>query len=659
MDNIIIDCNELLLSKEFFIKNGYTSQSASMLFKRRAIKLNNKEYVVYNSLSKETQSRIPTENLIRNELSIEDISNYYHQYLYNSYSVFGKKYVENYTKEYPNANIKYILEASCKRVVWECLLQCYEPYKYNHLKGVYTAFNLIFPNLYKDWRVFNVIINRAKKDIDTVCLNKTILCNPKNAQSIPKEIYALIANLYGNPKCKNAKQIHTEIEKICKKRLLVIPSYSFVRTKCREFKKNATLYKTRYGEKAFAQNAKPYTHMEYKAVNVQWQIDGWNVPFYTKGYYRPVLVVVRDTYSKKVVGYSLDDTESTLSIVKALEDAVKNTGCIPREIVSDNHSFNKTNEATNLKDTFKEYGCTWIVTHNPQYKAIAERYFQHLGEAHCANYDGYLGKGILSNKRRDVRPSPEELSKFQKSGNWLTNDDIKAICINVIHDFNHTPLAEINTTPSQLYTECEIQSGISISDMDRLSLFILSTKHTVERGQINIIRAGKKYEFQLNAEQLLNWNFETVLVRYEDLNECIYIYSKKDVPIGRVDRKPTISGAKYEQTDEDKQLLYQHAGRVKGYISQSKKQIDDLNKNIHEDTQVHLDASKMTKDMYNGIIQKGLQNRALDMDLDINNAEIGLASLRNTDTKVLENKSPIKVRNHQISVINEDLDDED
>lgn len=645
------------MSFDFFVQNGIDQNTIYKLFQRKSVIINHNKYVAYNDIAPQTLKKLPSEKQIKNVLYVEQISDYYYACMYNANRVYGNKYIEHYQKEYPNVSIKTIYDISRKRVVWESLLQHYEPYKQNHLKGVYMAFNYLFPKLYKDYTVFNVMINKARNNIESVCINKTTVCNPKNAKKIPQEVYALIADLFGNPKCYNAKKIHTEIEKICKKRLLPVPSYSFVRIKCREFKKNAVLYKTRYGEKAFAQKRKPYTHMEYKSVNVQWQIDGWNVPFYIKGYRRPVLVVVRETFSKKIIGYSLDDTESTLSIVKALEDAVKNTGYIPREIISDNHTFNKTNEALNMKETFKSWGCEWIVSHNPQYKAVAERYFQHLGEIHCANYAGYLGKGILSNKNRDIRPAPEELSKYQRSGNWLTNDDIKAICISVVYEFNNTILNTIDKTPIQLYSECETQSGIAINDISRFNLFVLSSKHKIERGQINIIRGGIKYEFILNAEQMLNWNNDTVIVRYEDLNECIYIYDKKDRPIGRVDRKPVIKGAKYEQTQRDKQLLYEHTGRVKSYIKKSNKQLEDIKQHIHKDTQVHLDALKMPKDMYNDIIQKGLQNRAMEMNLDIENAEIGLAYLRNKRTTILENKSPIRIQKHTISVIKNNLED--
>ena len=84
-------------------------------------------------------------------------------------------------------------------------------------------------------------------------------------------------------------------------------------------------------------------------ANSQRQIDGWRLPFYMKGFETLTLFWVIDSYSKRVLGSFIDSSENTETILKGLASAVKETGVLPFEIVSDNHSFNQTKEAQDSK----------------------------------------------------------------------------------------------------------------------------------------------------------------------------------------------------------------------------------------------------------------------------------------------------------------------
>ena len=126
----------------------------------------------------------------------------------------------------------------------------------------------------------------------------------------------------------------------------------------------------RNGNDEWIYNELPYAGIaRASAPGGQWQIDGWRLPFYMDGFKTLTIFAVLDAHSGKVVGYHVDRTENSETILKGLENAVNNTGTLPQEIVSDNHSFNQTKEADSLKEALERLGCKWTVTQNRGIKA--------------------------------------------------------------------------------------------------------------------------------------------------------------------------------------------------------------------------------------------------------------------------------------------------
>ncbi len=99
-------------------------------------------------------------------------------------------------------------------------------------------------------------------------------------------------------------------------------------------------------------------------------MDGWEIPIYgyklnSKGgkeyFVKWVLFVIMDVHSRKIIGYHIAESENTETILKALEMAVRDTGTLPFEIVADNHAWNKTKEAENLKAKNKACSSSFTV----------------------------------------------------------------------------------------------------------------------------------------------------------------------------------------------------------------------------------------------------------------------------------------------------------
>lgn len=316
----------------------------------------------------------------------------------------------------------------------------------------------------------------------------------------------------------------------------------------------------------------------------QWQLDGWEVPlFYKKpngkgGFEcgcRAVLFAVLDAHSRKIVGFHVGESENTEVILKGLEKAIKNTGHVPFEIISDNHSFNKTKEAGNLKDELENMGVTWNVDSNPRRKALLERSFRTLGENHYKKCFGYTGQGIKSRSKYAV--TQQELKDiYLKPANNLTFDQVVAVTVYAIDEYNNSVIKKLKDTPDNLYRKSEMPNAIPVDEFKRISLFVRKSESKVTHGQINIKRGGTVYEYQLPAEYSEKYNNQTVGIRYADFNR-IYLYeADTDRPICSICPKFSIHGAQANQTERDKELLFKNKGRIKGIEIQGRKRKEKL-----------------------------------------------------------------------------------
>ena len=165
--------------------------------------------------------------------------------------------------------------------------------------------------------------------------------------------------------------------------------------------------------------------------------------------------------------------------------AVKETLTLPYEIVADNHSFNKTKEAENLKEKLEQYGVQWTVDSNPQRKSILERAFRTLGDEHFKNRYGYIGQGVKT-KVKNGLTSPELIGKYTKTENMLTYEQIVPIVCSVIEEYNKHKIISLDDTPKNRYERGEKQNVFHINMFKYMSLFFPKTAHKIQRGQITI-----------------------------------------------------------------------------------------------------------------------------------------------------------------------------
>lgn len=370
----------------------------------------------------------------------------------------------------------------------------------------------------------------------------------------------------------NQPQIAKKLWEWCDLNNMEKPSLAWVKLKCTELR---TITGTRNGNDYPFYHQQPYMGLiKAESANTQWLIDGWDLPFYMEGFKRLTLFAVFDSYSGKIVGYCIGKSENTETILKGLECAMRNTGVIPREIVSDNHSFNKTKEAEYFKDALAGICTVWNVSQNPRRKARIERFFRELGDNFCKEKPGYLGQGIKS-RMRNARPAQELIDEAIKHP--LSENQIALIGASCIEQYNSTK-KKGGKSPNELYEESvndknRRKAFLSANELRLAKLFIRRKESTVRGGMITIEREGIKHCFEVAANQYLKLEGKKFGVRYILESDEIYLFDlKTDEFVATLYRQKQAHAAIADRTEDDELLYYKHKGRLKGIANAVKKE---------------------------------------------------------------------------------------
>ena len=481
----------------------------------------------------------------------------------------------NYHGYYNLINEKYnVSKDNCKRfaekwAVWEYIKANRSSSK-NDLTIYHAAYDMLFPgHLTTKVSFLNFASAIDLKGIENKVIDQRAIT--KVAKRITSFQYAFLQSLYIQPQKIQPADAYKKLAEACEGLSEKPYSLASVKNYYREFENNAELFTQRYGA-AKAQKQQPYASLlPAMHRNTQWQQDGWTMPFWGANYQRYVLYLVRDNHSRKIVGWSIAESENTTLILEALEDAMRNTGVFPGEIVMDKHSFTKTEIAARICAETERMGAIWTVTINAQRNQLAERYNQYL-DALCKDFAGYLGKNLTATGK-DARPSQEALTQYGKTANFKTADEIKAIAAHVVTAFNKMELEPLEgVSPNEKYAQSEDINAFKVSESERVALVRPMSDYKVTRGQI-IIKVGmKRHEFQLPAALISRYNNRKVAAVWEDLAQGIYISDiATGEELGCIPPKRKIHGAIPDQTEEDRKWLNQMTGRTNGVTTTARK----------------------------------------------------------------------------------------
>lgn len=521
------------------------------------VHINNRIYINYDSIPTPTRKKLPSKEefiaMYKAEQSDEITEKFFRRMEY-AYLKGFVKYRDIYTKlvRFDEVN-KY----AQKHAVWVVILELHKQDRKPKLRNIWEAYHRFYPDHYAYNRM-NPAIKKAKTEGIPSLL---VFDRNKGVRQLNPLIDKWILDALSSGKAYSYPYIHKLVCELCEQYGYEKPSLSWVKLKGLELL--PLVHEQRYGKDKTVSTQLPYKGIERaEKPNEQWQIDGWRLPFYMEGFKTLTLFNVMDAHSGRILGYHIDYSENTETILKGLENAVNNTQSLPFEMLADNHTFNKTKEGKNFKETVEKIGTIWTVSENPRYKSLIERSFKTFGNSYCKSQYGYIGEGI---KTKDIngRTAQELMDKYQKSGMWLTEEQIKLIGIKCVEEYNNK-VGKDGQSPLMRYDSGDKSHCYKIDKLDCLRLFTREAKYTIRRGQINIERSGVLFEFQLNRDQYLLLNNKEVRVRYFDFEEINLFDTETDEYIGSVPRKKLSHGAKADQTEDDTEQYYKHSGFLKG-----------------------------------------------------------------------------------------------
>lgn len=660
MNDILIYRGEIYLSYDYLVDRGTsrkTIESWSTRNQSIVIYDNKRPFVLYDSIPAPTRAKLPSRETLERLYKDSQVDRLTRQYFQEMEYAQNRNFV-NHMELYKQMGVKFdnVTAYAKKHAVWEVILSYYaEDGLVHDLWELHKAYCILYPNHYV-YHSFSAAIKKARENgIENILVKKS---GGERTKKFDAVIDAWIMQVLSSGKKYSAPKITKLIDELCQETGRISPSEPTIKKKIQKLK--PLVNECRNGKDAHFYNKLPYQGIQ-KAENPndQWQLDGWRLPFYMKGYETLTLFWVLDACSDRVIGYHIDRTENTETILKGIENAVTNTGCLPFEILSDNHSFNQTSEAEYFKDSIGKLGCTWNVSQNPRRKSLVERSFKTFGEQLCKDEYGYIGEGIKT-KNPDGLPSQELIDKYVRKGGWLTEEQIILTAIKLVEAYNNRVDTE-GKTPILRYEKGKQPNCIKIDRLDCLRLFVRESEYTVRRGQINIERAGVVYEFQLNKEQFLSLNDKKVRVRYSDFDEIYLFDMETDDAIGCVPRKQYAHGALANQTEEDKQKYFKHKGRLNGIQNGIKqRQVDILERAeaIDPEASYRMNAKLTPKNTVEEFRQNGkLRNEAHRLGINIDTvSDIPVFCECNTVDLEAERQRKNKRREQPITVTQEEIE---
>lgn len=625
MEGIIIVSNKLYVSYSF-LRSYKVSQKDLENWSCRKVTIkkivDGQTFVLFDSIPEKRRIELPSKIDLIAEYHLQQHENKVDAHLIALNIALTDGYIkhrEPLKAKYPTLENKKINKAAKLLAVWTYIIDevgC-------DVAKLYNAFNKVYPNKYGSYNSFaNAKSKATKNGAEFMAIDQRWFTTPLNIKvvSVVNKFWSSelikLGNKYSN------RIVWKKLGILCSNKGLDAPSLSWIgKYRNRLLESDINAYESRYGREVTQRSQQPFVTMEQVPMaNSQWQLDGKVLSVYVTNkerYEKYTMVIVMDSHSRKIVGHAVGSSENTIVIMAALRNAVTNTGYLPKEILTDNHSFNQTKEAAYFKSAIAEIGTEFTVTSNPQWKSLIECHNKQIDKA-LSEYYGFTGIGIKS-KSNDAQPKQELLNEFGK--NQYSDESVKALGVAVVNEFNDTILAKFSKTPNALYDESSKDVSFIMNLSDRIKVLTPQTEMKVSRGQITIKRGQATYEYLLPVNLFSSYNNKTVKVRYEDLGEGIYLYEKDtDLFITDLMPKTKINGSKAHQTESDIEEFYKNKGRLMGIKAIAKKKSDQLeemakkiNPNVHEE----LDKVKTPKHIMQELEKNAHLRREVE-DLGIN-----------------------------------------
>ena len=313
----------------------------------------------------------------------------------------------------------------------------------------------------------------------------------------------------------------------------------------------------------------------------QWAIDGTKLQFICKTdeglKVRLTLIMVLDSFSKRVMGYAIGRSENSELALEAFKMAI--LACahkLPSEVVSDRGpGFKK--EFKRLIDHSKDMGVEWHQSSNPRAKNRLERAFMTLQTTVFSQYFGYIGEGIKS-RSKNARPN-KDIMFLLRDVKYLRNEEqLKGLVDHMIKVYNDYAISENGQSPNEFYREKLAKHAIKITP-EQLALMTYS-KHEVSGRKASI-------EVQHNGKRRVYSGYETVLVSniqdgkvdvYIDYNNDQFAYifrANTSEFLGKYELRQRVNTAKVNRTRKDEEEIARHYKRKRKMIKDYEAILED------------------------------------------------------------------------------------
>ncbi len=273
-------------------------------------------------------------------------------------------------------------------------------------------------------------------------------------------------------------------------------------------------------------------------------IDGTKLQFIHKNLngsapiYR-VIVFIIDSFSNRLLGFSISKTETTLALVRAIRMMLQITNNVfPEEVVTDRGSAMRSKVFKRMIDKINELGIKHseenldevelIQSSRAQAKASAERFFRSFQDAYLRPEFGWVGEGITSTLK-DARPN--KVIKIALHNLNLLRDEIQLedFIFNKIIHYNKFGF-DLSTVegPNDIYRQ-HLNSDVGIRLPHHLIPYICfpSTSIQFRNCAVRIINDKHEYIFQKIESELAGNLTGEVVDCYMDYDnpEEVFLYN--------------------------------------------------------------------------------------------------------------------------------------
>jgi transposase InsO family protein len=289
----------------------------------------------------------------------------------------------------------------------------------------------------------------------------------------------------------------------------------------------------RMGKAHYRNVLRPHTkRLEAVYAGDCWVMDGTRSAFaYRKaggatGYLD--LFVVLDAHSLMVVGWAAHDNEDALLVEAAIRRAIKATGHLPYEVLSDNSSAVKSELVRTLFDGFTRMGGQFrqrfAKVGNARDKVV-ERWFSTFDNTVCRAFGNWTGEGIKS-KRDNARQAPEAYEAVKP--HLPTRQEMLAELAYAIELYNtqipHESRkgAALGLSPAQRYAQSEKPHVTAVDTLLAAHLLWSRRTATVRSSMVKLTLRHVEHFFRIrDVEAVDALNGTQVEVRYDadDLTE--------------------------------------------------------------------------------------------------------------------------------------------